>query len=129
MMLHRMAEPGMQRQSGEGDGEREDAWRRAVILMGSSTSDELLDPDLHPHRLLYRLFHEDGVRVFAPSPLAMRCRCSRARVARVLKSFPRNEIEDMKTDDGRVQVICEFCNSEYLFDDADLADVYGRGAE
>ena len=75
-----------QRMSGDRpEPEDDDAWRRAVILMGSSTSDELLDAALHPHRLLYRLFNEDGVRVFDPLALRMECRCSRQRVERVLR--------------------------------------------
>lgn len=123
LMVQRMAEGGVQRSSGEADPDREDAWRRAVVLMGSSTSAELLDPDLHPHRLLYRLFHEDGVRVFTPTPLAMRCRCSRARVVQVLKSFPRAEIESMKVD-GRIHVTCEFCNTGYDFDDAAMDAIW-----
>ena len=123
LMVQRMAEKGAQRPSGEADPDRDDAWRRAVVLMGSSTSAELLDPDLHPHRLLYRLFHEDGVRVFTPTALAMRCRCSRARVVRVLRSFPRSEIESMKID-GCVRVTCEFCNSKYVFDDAAMDAIW-----
>ena len=128
LMVQRMAEAGgAQPRSGEADPERDDAWRRAVILMGSSTSEELLDPTLHPHRLLYRLFHEDGVRVFAPTALAMRCRCSRERVVRVLRSFPQDEIETMKVD-GLVRVTCEFCNSEYVFDDAAMAAIWAADA-
>ena len=101
------------------DPEEEDAWRRAVILMGSSTNDELLDRSLHPHRLLYRLFSEDGVRVFTPTALKIECRCSRQRVARVLRSFPPAEIETMKVD-GSVVVTCEFCNAAYVFDEVGL---------
>ena len=50
------------------DADFEDAWRRAVIFLGSSTNEELLDVSLHPHDLLFRLFSEDGVRAFDPSP-------------------------------------------------------------
>src|SRR5690606_22317283 len=101
----------------------EDAWRRAVILLGSCTSGELLDPELHPNDLLYRLFNEDGVRVFEPAPLAMRCRCSRDRVANVLRSFPREEIETMKVGDD-VIVTCEFCNTRYSFDPPAIEALY-----
>jgi molecular chaperone Hsp33 len=124
LMIQRMPEPDRPRISGDdADPDRDDAWRRAVVLMGSSTSAELLDPELHPHRLLYRLFHEDGVRVFNTIALEMRCRCSLERVTSVLKSFPRREIEAMKIDD-RVVVKCEFCNTDYVFDDAALETLY-----
>ena len=95
--------------------------------MGSCTSQELLDPALHPNDLLYRLFNEDGVSVFEASPLMMRCRCSRDRVAGVLKSFPRSEIDSMKEGDD-VVVTCEFCNADYRFD-PDAIDVLYDGSD
>jgi len=105
------------------DREAEDeGWRRAAILMSSSTSRELVDPLLAPETLLFRLFHEDGVRVHAPHPLAARCRCSRRRVESVLRALTPVEIEEMKID-GRIEVTCEFCSTVYAFDAAAIADV------
>jgi len=125
LMVQRTAESGKtQLQSGEArDPWAEDAWRRAVVLMKSCSRDELLDQRLNPNDLLFRLFHEDGVRVFEPSALEMRCRCSRGRVETVLRAFPRTEIESMKVD-GRVTVTCEFCNAEYGFDEEQLARLW-----
>src|SRR5262245_48154661 len=68
--------------------EAEDGWRRALAFMASSTDQELLDAQLAPNDLLYRLFHEDGVRVFRQSNLRAGCRCSRERVERVLRAMP-----------------------------------------
>lgn len=124
LMVQRMAGKAGPQPSGAGtDPEQDDAWRRAVILMGSSTNAELLDAALHPHRLLYRLFSQDGVRVFQPVALDMQCRCSLERVRRVLRSFPRAEIETMKVD-GKVVVTCEFCNAAYEFDAPTLETLY-----
>lgn len=103
--------------------EEEDGWRRALVLMGSGTTAELLDPGLHPHRLLYRLFHEDGVRVFRQVGLRAECRCARARVVNMLRALPRPSIEDLK-EEGLIVVTCEFCNGSYRFDDAELESVY-----
>jgi molecular chaperone Hsp33 len=129
LMLQRLEQRGTQRIAGEAaDPALEDAWRRAVILLGSCTSGELLDPGLHPNDLLYRLFNEDGVRVFEPAPLEMRCRCSRERVANVLHSFPREEIETMKVGDD-VIVTCEFCNSRYRFDPPAVDALYGEARD
>lgn len=106
----------------------EDAWRRAVILMSSCTNAELSAPDVTPHELLYRLFHEDGVRVYTPKELSDRCRCSREKVERVLTTMAMDDIADLKADDGTVQVTCQFCNRLYAFGDADLAALR-QGAE
>ena len=57
----------------------EDDWLRAMTLMGTCTPAELTDPALAPEHLLFRLFHEEGVRVFAPQPLRHQCRCSAER--------------------------------------------------
>jgi molecular chaperone Hsp33 len=114
----------IQRLPVEGDAGRreaaEDGWRRAVILMSSSTSDELVDPQLPPEALLFRLFHEDGVRAYRRHDLVGRCRCSRERVERVLRMLPADELATMKTEDGDTVVTCEFCNAGYRFDDREI---------
>jgi len=97
----------------------EDGWRRAMVLMSSATAAELVDPDLSPHRLLFRLFHEDGVRVFDTHSLEARCRCSRERIEGILRLFSPDELDEMRQE-GVTTVTCEFCNRSYLFDEADL---------
>ncbi|MGH7096728.1 MAG: Hsp33 family molecular chaperone [Stellaceae bacterium] len=97
-----------------------DAWRRAMVLMSLATQEELVDPDLAPHGLLYRLFHEDGVRVYRTHPLEARCRCSRERVEGILRVFPQSDLDEMKQD-AVTTVTCEFCNARYTFDATDLA--------
>lgn len=99
---------------------RDEGWRRTMILMSSSTSQELVDPDLAPEQLLFRLFHEDGVRVYRKQALAARCRCTRERVERVLRMLPHRELDDMRTDDGKVVVTCQFCSTAYDFDHAQI---------
>lgn len=99
--------------------EREDAWRRAVTLMSSTRDEELVDSAMLPTQLLYRLFHEDGVRVFTPTDLHAACRCSEQRIRNVLETFPADDIADM-TVDGKIAVTCEFCRAEYVFTPEEL---------
>lgn len=99
--------------------EADEAWRRAVILMSSLTPDELLDPTISTDRLLYRLYHQEGVRVTDSRPISATCRCSRQKVATTLASFPKSEIEEL-AEDGQVNVTCEFCRTDYVFDRADI---------
>lgn len=125
MLVQKMPPEGRTLMSGEAaDEDFEEAWRRAVILMSSVRDPEMLDPSLHPHALLFRLFHEDGVRVFDPAPLEMRCRCSEERVETMLKSFPREEIESLKVGDD-VVVTCEFCGRDYRYSENELDRLYG----
>lgn len=97
----------------------EDDWRRALMLMSTVATDELLGPAPGPHDLLYRLYHEERVRVFRPRRLLARCRCDRGRVAATLRALPRDELDELKID-GNVVVTCQFCNSDYVFDDPQL---------
>jgi len=114
----------IQRLPPEGDAARrdaaEDGWRRAVILMSSSTSRELVDPGLAPEALLFRLFHEDGVRAYRRHDLMARCRCSRERVETVLRMMPADELATMKID-GHIIVTCQFCSAAYDFDEREIA--------
>ena len=108
--------------------QREDDWRKAVILMASATEAEMLDPALAGPRLLYRLFHQERPRQFERRPFAARCRCSRDRIDRVLRSIKREELDDLRDKTGRVAVKCEFCSTEYAYDETDLDRVYAAAA-
>ncbi|SIN94879.1 molecular chaperone Hsp33 [Bradyrhizobium erythrophlei] len=92
----------------------DDAWVEGQSLIATVEDVELIDPDLSGERLLYRLFHERGVRVFAPLPLRAQCSCSRDAVSSMLKSFAPQDRADM-VKDGKVVVTCEFCSSVYQF--------------
>jgi molecular chaperone Hsp33 len=92
----------------------DDAWVEGRSLISTVEDVELIDPDLSSERLLYRLFHERGVRVFAPLSLKARCSCSREAVSDMLKSFAPQDRADMVKDD-KVVVTCEFCSSVYAF--------------
>ena len=105
------------REGGHGDFKspaEEDDWRRAGLLADTVASDELVDPTLSADRLLFRLFHEDGVRVFPPQPVHFACRCSGERLERVLAAYKREELADMAKD-GVITARCEFCSTEYSF--------------
>src|SRR5689334_7034622 len=92
----------------------DDAWVEGQSLIGTVEDIELIDPDLSGERLLYRLFHERGVRVFKPLALQAKCSCSREAVSSMLKSFDAKDRAEM-VKDGKVVVTCEFCSSVYEF--------------
>jgi molecular chaperone Hsp33 len=92
----------------------DDAWVEGQSLIGTVEDLELIDPDLSGERLLYRLFHERGVRVFKEVALQARCSCSRDAVSSMLKSFDAKDRAEM-VKDGKVVVTCEFCSSVYEF--------------
>lgn len=92
-----------------------DHWTEAKSLLGTVDDAELVDPDLSPERLLFRLYHETGVRVFTAEHLEERCTCSPERIESMLQnSFSSEERADMATD-GEIEVVCEFCSTAYHF--------------
>ncbi len=92
----------------------EDDWRRVVTLLASARDSELMDPNLSGDDLLFRLFHEDGVRIFEPTKLQPGCRCSKKRAERILAQLPKKELPDLVVDNQLI-VTCEFCDASYTF--------------
>ena len=101
-------------------GSTEEAWSRTQILFETIGEDELVDPELSSNTLLWRLFHEDGVRVFGSQPLRAFCRCSQERIETVLRSFQAGERADMIEPDGKIHVTCEYCSRIYAVAPTDL---------
>ena len=89
-------------------------WTEVKALTQTIESAELTDPQVGTERLLYRLFHEHGVRVFQPTPIVDHCSCSREKVENVLKNFSAEEL-DSSIENGEITVKCEFCSTVYRF--------------
>ena len=92
----------------------DDAWVEGRALVETVEDIELIDPDLSTERLVYRLFHERGVRVFDSITVAAQCSCSRDNVEAMLKSFSQDDRDHM-VENGKIAVTCEFCNRVYDF--------------
>ena len=104
----------------ESRGSTLEAWERTQALFETLGEDELLDIELNSNTLLWRLFHEDGVRVFGSKMLRAFCRCSQDRIETVLKSFPAEDREGMVEPDGKIHVTCEYCSKVYAVEPATL---------
>ena len=113
LLLQQIASSG-----GHGVDHDEDGWNRVGHLLATLSQQELLA--LSAQDLLLRLFHDENVRLQPPQPLAFHCRCSRDRVADMLRSLGQAECAATLAEQGSVQVDCEFCNRRYVFDEADI---------
>jgi len=103
-------------------GEDNEDWQRARHLAMTVEDHELLDPNLEPDRLLYRLFHEEGVVAFPAEGVRDDCRCSRQRVHNLLRNMGGSDFGDMTDETGQVTVTCEFCSTKYAFDPAEFSE-------
>lgn len=119
----RMRQPDLH--GGDGDERtaefaEDDAWNEARSLVETIDMDELTDPQVGVERLLYRLFHERGVRVYDPQIVHDRCSCSRDKIKGVLAGFSAEEIKASE-EDGEIAVTCEFCSTTYRYDVGEFA--------
>ncbi len=104
------------------DFKESDKWAETKAHLSTVGDDELADPDLSAERLLFRLYHETGVRVFPAMPLEERCTCSAERIEAMLRdNFTPEEREDMVID-GEIEVVCEFCSADYHFKPHEFED-------
>ncbi|HEY9101409.1 Hsp33 family molecular chaperone HslO [Chitinimonas sp.] len=105
--------------AGQGDPH---AWEHLTTLAETVTPDEL--SSLPPQDLLYRLFHQDAVRVMAEEHPHFGCRCSREKVGNMIKMIGGEEAESILAERGSIEVNCDFCNQHYEFDAVDVAQLF-----
>ncbi len=106
---------GIDPASSTGDmAEQDESWRTALALAGTLSDAELLDEALPPEKLIWRLFHGEGVAIERPRALAFGCRCSRQRLAGILEKFPTDDLDHMAVS-GDIVMTCEFCNLDFRF--------------
>jgi molecular chaperone Hsp33 len=104
----------------------DDVWRRVQLIGETLTREELRA--LTDAQILHRLFNEDDLRLFEPSPVYFRCRCSRERVAGMLQGLGEAETRAIIAERGEVEVRCDFCNRAYVFDAVDVGRIFNAGA-
>ena len=104
----------------------EAAWMKTDHAMVALASAELLADDAEQR--LVRMFGADEVRVFREHEVKFECRCSRERVANVLRSLGVEEVRSVLAEQGGITVTCEFCQKPYKFDAIDAEQLFTGGA-
>jgi len=109
--------------------ERAESWQHITALASTLTADELLSLD--NETVLHRLYHEEQVRLFDVQRLRFRCSCSRERSANALVSLGLEDAQSLVIEHGgHIEIDCQFCNQRYLFDAADIAQLFaGAGVD
>jgi len=104
------------------ENEPHDNWEHALALGNTLSKDELIN--LPTKTLLHRLFHEDDIRLFEPTPLRFYCSCSSQRIEKMILALGRTEAESILDEQGKIQVDCEFCNASYAYNESDVKDMF-----
>lgn len=106
--------------------ERAASWQHLTVLADTLTAEEQLALD--NATLLHRLYHEEPVRLFDPRALQFRCSCSRDRSGNALVSLGQEDAEQLLIEqNGEIVIDCQFCNERYMFDAADVAQLFAGG--
>jgi len=110
------------RQINASEKENLDHWETTVTLADTVEPEELLT--LAHETLLYRLFHEEQVRLFDSVGVRFACSCSRERTARVLQSMGQEEVNQLLVEQQSITIDCQFCNQTYLFGPQDVTELF-----
>lgn len=103
--------------------EREASWQHVVALASTLTAEELLGLD--NETILNRLYHEEQVRLFDATDLQFKCSCTRARSEQALVSLGLADLQLLLAEkEGAIEIDCQFCNERYLFNDADIVQMF-----
>jgi molecular chaperone Hsp33 len=104
----------------------ESAWMKVDHAMLQITPAALVEDDIEQR--LVRMFGDDEVRVFSGHEVKFECRCSRERVANVLRSLGVDEVRSVLKEQSVVTVTCEFCQKPYKFDAIDVEQLFTEGS-
>jgi len=100
----------------------EEHWNRISHLSDTITPEEMID--LPFRKLLYRLFHEEDVRVFESEIINFRCSCTRERIENLLRGIGQEEVRSILEEQGGIEVDCEYCKQHYSFDAIDAESIF-----
>ncbi len=98
-----------------------DSWGRITMQANTITEDEMLN--LSCHEMLHRLFHEERVKLFEPQPCRFKCNCSTEKIESTLFAMPKETLEKILQEQGKIVVDCEFCGKQYYFSRAELEEI------
>lgn len=115
----------LQLMPGQDTEQREEFWEYAVHLGQTVRDDELLTLD--NQTLLYRLYHETELRIFDSRRTQFKCRCSPEKMQQVVTILGEEEAQALIKEQGKIDIRCDFCNQEYVFDAIDVTMLFHKG--
>ncbi|EHL29290.1 Hsp33 family molecular chaperone HslO [Legionella drancourtii] len=114
----------LQLMPGQDSTHREQFWEYAVQLGQTVSEDELLTLD--NQTLLYRLYNETEVRIFDGRKTQFKCRCSQEKMKQVITVLGEAEAQGLIEEQGQIDIRCDFCSKEYLFDPIDVTLLFRK---
>lgn len=104
---------------GEDKQKQIDDFEHLCQLTNTIKSEEVFS--LPAEELLYRLYHQEEVRLFPAQNVQFKCSCSEEKCLTAIKQIDTAELSSIIADEGRVSMTCDYCDTTYNFDEAHLA--------
>lgn len=98
------------------------SWEHATKLAETLTTEEI--QTLPFEQILFRLYHQEQVRLFEPDSLSFECSCSETRMLNALRTIGQQALENMVDELGSIDINCEFCHQHYQFDGNDVGSLF-----
>lgn len=118
---------GLLLQSMPGEDDPERGFEHLAALTATMTANELFNLDAT--EVLHRLYHEEEVILYEPAPVRFFCGCSRERSMNALYSVSVDELRDIIQTDGEIKLTCDYCLTEYVYNEEDLGVIQGHNNE
>jgi len=75
---------------------------------------------LNAEDLLYRLYHQEKVRLFEPQAVTYKCSCSEEKCLNAIAQIEPSELKSILAEQGNVSITCDYCATTYSFDENGL---------
>ncbi|MDP2574875.1 Hsp33 family molecular chaperone HslO [Vibrio penaeicida] len=79
--------------------------------------------------VLYRLYNQEKVQLFKAQPVEFFCGCSRERSGAAIITVSRDEINDILATEGSVSLHCDYCGTDYSFNEDDVSELYEQATD
>ena len=83
----------------------------------------LLESDNHIEALLDAIYGEDEFKRLSEEEISFACDCSAQRFLDDLACLPKSDLQEMKDEDKGASITCQFCQTDYHFDQNDLEEL------
>lgn len=80
----------------------------------------LIAKGMSPEEIMYDILSDFDMQILDKVDLKFECDCSREKIENVIISLGKKEINDIIEEDGKAEVVCQYCNKKYQFNKEDL---------
>ncbi|MCJ8319686.1 MAG: Hsp33 family molecular chaperone HslO [Colwellia sp.] len=111
--------PGSDDTDGGNKEQQQHDFEHICQLTNTIKAEEIFE--IEAKQLLYRLYHQEKVRMFDPQDVSFVCGCSSEKCLTAIAQIEPSEIKSIIAEQGNVSMTCDFCLTTYAFDEQQLA--------